>query len=289
MDSDILSAALDYAARGWSVLPLEPGGKRPAGRLAPHGLKDATTDAAVLTAWWAAEPTANIGLRTGESFDVLDIDGPAALDALEGAGPPAEVRMVDGAAVCADDIEGPTVATPRGWHVYVAPTGRGNTVNLAGLPGVDWRGVGGYVVVPPSTKPDGTAWEWLRPSGLDLGPDTPIRPAPAWVLALFDRREAPATAPVGSVRHEGRTGYGAAALERECGRLAVAVEGERNDQLNRSAHSLGKLVASRDLDAEEAGCHLLRVAIRIGLGEPEAIATIKSGLAAGVRSPRRRR
>lgn len=289
MESDILAAAMDYAARGWSVLPLERGGKRPCGRLVPHGLKDASTDAAVIRAWWAAEPEANVGLRTGESFDVLDIDGPAALDALEGAGPPADVRVVNGVAVGVDDIEGPTVATPRGWHCYISPTGRGNTVNLGGLAGVDWRGVGGYVVAPPSAKPDGTSWSWMRPSGLDLGPDTAIRPAPPWLLALFDRREAPAPAPVGAIRHEGRTGYGAAALERELGRLAVAAEGERNHALNKAAHGLGRLVASGALGAEEAGRQLLRVALRIGLDEPEALATIRSGLGAGMRAPRGRR
>ncbi|HEX9016816.1 MAG TPA: bifunctional DNA primase/polymerase, partial [Chloroflexota bacterium] len=37
----ILSAALDYAARGWPVLPLVPREKRP---LTKRGLLDATTD-----------------------------------------------------------------------------------------------------------------------------------------------------------------------------------------------------------------------------------------------------
>lgn len=70
---DLLDAALDYAARSWPVFPCEPRGKRPLGRLVPHGLKEATTDPAVINGWWAKEPEANIGLRTGVSFDVLDI------------------------------------------------------------------------------------------------------------------------------------------------------------------------------------------------------------------------
>jgi hypothetical protein len=254
------------------------GGKRPLGRLVPHGLKDATIDPDAIRAWWSSEPSANIGLITGEHFDVLDIDGPDALVALENSG-----QIGD------PDIEGPTVATPRGWHVYLQPTGRGNTVNLGGLPGIDWRGKGGYVVAPPSVKEDGSSWMWMTATPQDLGPDTPIIPAPEWVLRLFNQTE---VLPMGSTfagptRHGGRTGYGAAALERELGRLVTAAEGTRNDALNRSAHSLGQLVGSGALMAEETGQALLITAERIGLPRDEAEATIRSGLIAGIRSPRK--
>ncbi|MDW8069742.1 MAG: bifunctional DNA primase/polymerase, partial [Anaerolineae bacterium] len=37
----ILETALQYATRGWHVLPLKPKNKHP---LTPHGVKDATTD-----------------------------------------------------------------------------------------------------------------------------------------------------------------------------------------------------------------------------------------------------
>ena len=292
MNDELLTAALAYAKRGWPVFPCTPGEKVPLGKLAPHGLKDATTEPEVIRAWWATEPEANIGLPTGGAFDVLDIDGPEALEALESVGGPAIVRDVDGLLVCDDDVEGPTVSTPRGWHVYLKPTGKGNTVNLGGLAGVDWRGRGGYVVAPPSRKADGSSWTWMTSTALDLGPDTAIRPAPAWVLSLFDRRQGGdtppgGTAPAGIPRHAGRTGYGAAALERELGRLASAQEGTRNHQLNRSAHALGQLVGAGALMAEETGQALLMVADRIGLTAHEAEATIRSGLIAGIRSPRK--
>jgi Bifunctional DNA primase/polymerase, N-terminal len=216
---------------------------------------------------------ANIGLPTGRAFDILDVDGPAALDALECAGPIGD-----------PDIEGPTVSTPRGWHVFVEVTGRGNAVNLGDLIGVDWRGAGGYVVAPPSWKADGTRWEWIIVPPHDLGPDTAIVPAPDWVLALFDRRaEMPAGGPA---RHAGRTAYGAAALERELGRLVMAAEGTRNHTLNRAAFSLGQLVAGGDLSVDEVGDALLNTALRIGLGETESVGTIKSGLRKGLTTPR---
>ena len=272
--SELLDGALDYAGRGWPVFPVEPGGKRPLGRLVPNGFKDASTDADQIRAWWTTEPAANIGLPTGLAFDVLDVDGPVALERLE-------VWSTDRPG---DDVEGPTVATPRGWHAYVTPTGRGNAVNMGGLSGVDWRGRGGYVVAPPSVKEDGGTWDWMTGTPQDLGPDTPIIPAPEWVLQLFERRVEPA---MGTLpRHAGRTGYGAAALERELGRLALAMEGSRNHQLNASAYSLGQLVGVRALDAEETGQALLRVAMGLGLGEQEATATIRSGMTSGIRSPR---
>jgi hypothetical protein len=272
----MLEAALDYAGRGWPVFPCEPGGKRPLGRLVPHGLNEATTDADIIRTWWSIVPIANIGLTTGVHFDCLDIDGPVALDALEtwSEGRPG------------DDIEGPTAMTPRGWHVYVAPTGRGNSVNLGEIAGIDWRGRGGYVIGPPSVKGDGTSWGWMTGTPLDLGPDTPIIPAPEWVLALFDRRSQ-SVAPI-LPRHAGMTGYGCAALERELGRLAMAQPGGRNHQLNASSYSLGQLVGARALGAEETGQALLKVAIGLGLGEQEATATIRSGMAAGIRVPRRK-
>jgi hypothetical protein len=178
------------------------------------------------------------------------------------------------------------VATPRGWHEYVAPTGRGNTVNVGGLCGVDWRGVGGYVVAPPSVKSDGTCWTWMTGTPMDLGPDTPVVPAPGWVLALFERRSDVAITEGRPSRHAGRTGYGAAALERELGRLAVATVGTRNHQLNTSAHSLGQLVASEDLDAREVAEALLAVGRQVGLSDDECVGTIRSGMSAGMRSPR---
>ena len=49
MTNEMLRAALEYVARwGPVVFPCEVGGKRPLGRLVPHGLKDATGDFEVI-------------------------------------------------------------------------------------------------------------------------------------------------------------------------------------------------------------------------------------------------
>jgi hypothetical protein len=67
----------------------------------------------------------------------------------------------------------------------------------------------------------------------------------------------------------------------------MAPEGTRNDQLNRSAYVLGQLVGARVLGAEAAGTALLNAAMRTGLSEQEATATIRSGMASGIRHPRK--
>jgi hypothetical protein len=146
--------AIRCAERGWPVFPLEPGGKRPNGKLVPHGLKDATLDPEVIERWWRVAPESNIGLPTGIAFDVLDIDSDEALEALNWAMPQGDDPATNPV------IIGPTGKTPRGWHAFVAPTGFGNTVDVGGISGIDWRGKGGYIVAPGSTRSDGVPWYW---------------------------------------------------------------------------------------------------------------------------------
>jgi hypothetical protein len=106
---DHLAAALAYALAGVYVFPLAPRSKVPLipARNGGHGLHDATTDLDVIRSWWQAHPTANLGLRTDLSFDVIDLDSEDAVAALEearaGREPP----------------QGPVVRTGHGFHWYV--------------------------------------------------------------------------------------------------------------------------------------------------------------------------
>lgn len=269
---DRLEAALEYAARGWSVLPCEPHGKRPAGALVSHGLKEASTDLNVIRMWWAAEPEANIGLATGIAFDVLDVDGDEGMASLA-VEMPADAPTVDG----------PTVATGHGVHCYVAATGLGN--RAAFIPGCDWRGMGGYVIAAGSIHESGAAYSWkCGENDPDFGSSAPIRPAPAWLLGLLVRRPAPA--PLANAKPTNASAYGRRALEAECGRIALAPEGQRNHVLNAAAFALGQLVAGSVLDVGEVVDALLIAAGRCGLPEVESRRTIASGLQSGAHSPR---
>jgi hypothetical protein len=134
-------AALGYASRGIPVLPLhyplphrgglqpvtgdpqpgvgsgcscrDPGcgqpAKHPLGSLVPHGVNDATCNRARVLAWWTRHPQANIGLATGHTFDVLDVDGPEGAQA---------IRTL--AATHGLHSSGPLVRTGGGgWHYYL--------------------------------------------------------------------------------------------------------------------------------------------------------------------------
>ena len=279
MMADLRAAAQFYAGLGIPVFPCLPRDKRPHGKLVPHGLKDATTDRAVIARWWLAEPDANIGLPTGLTFDALDVDGELGMQALAEAMPLAEIADDDPVLI------GPTVTTGRGCHVYMSPTGIGNRAGV--LPHIDYRGAGGYVVAPPSVHPSGATYYWhLAADDPDYGASAPLRPAPAWLLELLSRRRAPVTLPGARPSSANVSAYGRRSLESECGKVVLARVGERNDALNRAAFSLGQLVAGGVLDIDAVIDALLVAAVRAGLGEDESRKTIASGLRSGAASPR---
>lgn len=145
----LLKAALTYASWGWPVFPLKVADKRPATR---NGFKDATTDPDRIRAYWTRRPLANIGLPTGVKFDVIDLDAPKCW--------PSFKQMDESDAIPPVHAQ---VQTPGGGrHLYVRPSGEGNRAGI--LPGVDVRGVGGYVVAPPSQDARGRYTFLHKPS-----------------------------------------------------------------------------------------------------------------------------
>lgn len=271
--------ALAYAASGVPVVPLfEPDGqggcscgregcKRPAKHpRTPHGLTEATTDPATVAAWWQRWPHANIGGLTGVVFDVCDVDGPAGIAAVAPL-----LGACHGVAPLSRTGSG-------GWHLLFAPTGLGNRVGF--LPEVDWRGIGGYIVLPPSLHATGRRYAFVR----QVDGELPAVP-PALLSALAPAAPAAArtTAPPPVAR---RTGYGPAALADEAERVATAPEGGRNHALNRAAFSLGQLIATGHVSEADAVEELTRAAARAGLDETETARTIASGLKAGQACPR---
>ena len=158
-----LQAALNYAARGWLVFPLTPNAKAPLASLVPHGVKDATKDAATIRDWWTQQPDANVAIACGVGDCgpyVVDVDAPHGGHKHDGA-----------ASLSSAGIKLPntlTATTPNGGrHFYFGlltpPTADKvkNCANVNGLDGVDVRTSGGYIVAPPSTI-DGKGYAWTN-------------------------------------------------------------------------------------------------------------------------------
>jgi Bifunctional DNA primase/polymerase, N-terminal len=176
-DNPVHRQALAYAERGWPVFPCLPGRKAPA---TEHGLHDATTDPARISAWFARRPGLNLAIATGAPGpDVLDIDshgptenGYAALGELRRAG-------------LLDDIAASVQTPSGGLHLYLL----GSDQRCGHLPArhVDFLAQGGYVLAPPS-QADGRPYVALKNLGGDgwldwtaaarqLSPRRSLRPA----------------------------------------------------------------------------------------------------------------
>ena len=80
--------------------------------------------------------------------------------------------------------------------------------------------------------------------------------------------------------------YAEAALRDEALAVAGSPTGSRNDQLNRSAFSLGQFVAAGVLSEVEVSRELSRAAMNAGLEPDEIDRTIRSGLESGAKHPR---
>lgn len=141
-DSDKLTAALSYAARGWYVFPCHESGERAKSPYSQHGLNDATTDAETIKTWWRRWPDAAIGLNCGRS-GILAVD----LDTKNG-----HDGLTTWAALGIDDAGALISQTPSGGkHIIFTANGAqlGNTAGKLG-DGIDTRGNGGYIILPPS-------------------------------------------------------------------------------------------------------------------------------------------
>jgi putative DNA primase/helicase len=110
---------------------------------------------------WRKWPRANIGFATGELSGkvVLDLDGAAAV---------AEAARLGGI----DD--GPWVSTGRvgGQHRYCSYRDD-EPRDFAKLRGIDYRGEGGYAILPPSRHRNGPTYTWRVPLGALELPELP--------------------------------------------------------------------------------------------------------------------
>lgn len=171
--NELKAAALEYANKGIPVFPLKPGDKTP---IHKGGFHNATTDPATISQWWDEYPNANIGMATGRvsGVVVLDVDnkgsnGFASLEVWQTKG-----WTMPGTRV---------VYTPNdGKHYYFVAPSFDVRSQTGVVPGIDVRGDGGYVVLPPSRLANGKHYEWESP-------DEPIGEAPPWLISLLSSKK----------------------------------------------------------------------------------------------------
>ena len=123
------------------------------------------------TAWWRENPNYNVAVATGpvSKVFVLDVDGLDAEASLR--------KLEEQHGALPETVES---ITPRGRHIFFRCE-NGVVRNSAGAiaPGLDIRGDGGYVVLPPSIHPSGRPYVWSVDSADHFAE------APAWLTNLL--------------------------------------------------------------------------------------------------------
>lgn len=141
----------EYAALGWKIFPLQQNGKRP---LTKQGFKDATDNKFQIAKWFAAYKGCNWGMATGDIV-VVDVD------------------TKNGGQIDPDlPITRMSRTGNNGFHLFYTNPLKIDIRNSAGAlaTGVDVRGYGGYVVIPPSTLGDGKEYVWLNEELMAMPP-----------------------------------------------------------------------------------------------------------------------
>lgn len=293
MSTNLLNAALDATSRGWPVLPLRPGAKRPAlhgedactrkGDCADGHVKweqRATTDPDRIRAAWTAGAF-NVGIATGPAgLVVVDLDKPkskSSSDAPDGATTFRALCERAGQPV-------PTTRTIRtasgGVHLYFTAPAGARLTNSAGTlaPLVDTRAWGGCVVAPGSITPAGP---------YTVVDDTPPAPLPEWLYARLTPGQATrglTVTPVASRSSRRAT----AALDAETAAVATAAEGGRNVRLLVGARALGRFVAWGEIPRHVVEEAFQGAGEAAGLPPAECRSTIRSALNWSIRTARPR-
>jgi hypothetical protein len=240
----LLDHALAIAATGLPVFPCGTD-KAP---VCAGGFKVATCDPGRIRSLFAHSAAVMIGMPTGAASGVIVVDidprhdGNDWLEAHRAELPATRIHgtMSGGVHLLFND-GGLEIRNSAGKAV------NGRKQGIA--PGVDVRGNGGYVVIPPSP-------------GYTMADEAPIADMPAWLVSLcrkppeaeqtvlIERAVRPwigrATTGKTSVVDDASP-YGRAALESAANEIRNAYEGSKHETINRVGYSIGGLVAAGEL------------------------------------------
>lgn len=267
MTSSMMDAAKTFVAHGLKIAPAHfilPNGSCSCGKrcaspgkhpITKNGYKDATDELDKVTSYWEQFPNANIISPTDadNGFFVVDLDvrpekdGIVALEHLQAIhGPlPLTVEVVTGSG---------------GRHLYFRHPTDGDPIrNRTACPaaGIDIRGIGGYVIAPPSSHASGQQYAWR--TGHALG-EIEIATAPDWLLNAIRAQDARSISPPADLteldawRHSSqlnisdRAAWAERQLQDACAQIRSAPVGTQEETLNKCAFTMGRHVAMHAID-----------------------------------------
>jgi hypothetical protein len=304
-----LSVARTWVARGFPVVPCSRTDKGPMVKGFGKDRSDAEMTEffapAQIETWWSGPfRRAHVGLLTGRGTDgrglvVIDCDIRKATSkvsekyATAASGTDVLERLATEAG--ADWPDTYTTLTPSGGvHLHFRQPVDGPLIGCATGdhpspphlgPLIDVRGIGGLVIAPGSySAAQGIAYRRISAPGM-----LP-QPLPAWLLARLRPNVVEQPRPPAPRIHQLATGtraekYAIVAFAGETEKVSQAGEGERNRTLFASARRLGELAATAPAILTESVVHDQLLAAALSSGQPnrEAVRTIHSGWARGVR------
>ena len=263
---DMMQAALAYAAAGVPVFPCKPDSKAP---FIQGSFQNASADTATVEDWWNEFPDALIGVPTGHAIGmwVLDVDNVALFE-------PAAAKLGLNITGTAKSLTG------KGYHLFYnwnpnSPVGNSQrTANgwpFAALEGAEVRGEGGYIIVPPSTHPNGKRYKWE----IDQDPAE----SPAQLLEIVRKvppisnqtsgtpssKRALLTSGPSKLRN---SPYGMKALQAECSAIQRAPNGGQESALNEASLKIGRLVAGGELHRGDAIAALVNAGLSMTSHNP---------------------
>jgi len=159
---DILTAALGYAALGFSIIPIKSKEKAPP-LVAWQKYQKERASTEQIKSWWKDYPSANLAIITGEisNLFIIDCDSSESCAFIKDYIP---VNLII-----------PTAKTPRGGNhlCFKYPHGSNLTIAAGVIKNLDIRGEGGYFLVYPSITGNGKGYEWIIKPTEDNIPDLP--------------------------------------------------------------------------------------------------------------------
>jgi archaellum biogenesis ATPase FlaH len=145
----LLNFALQYLAKGWSIVPVPKGAKSPYIKWKQFQTRLPTE--AEVREWWTETPDANIGIVTGSLSGIctIDVDGPEGRESAKALNLPPTLTVKTGR----ED------GGHQYWYKHPGVPVRTTASEVA--PHVDTRGDGGIAIIPYSTHKTGKLYAWM--------------------------------------------------------------------------------------------------------------------------------